>query len=222
MSRYRCHVCKGRHDTIPQVRACSAANQGQPMCRHDLPTGSCITCAHWNKRRGVTLHRSTHPGPGWITDLFEDGLASGQCALCEGPILVGEWIAVRKGWRNWAHWECFTDPGTAIEREPWKSQREPDAPFNPEYSRELRLTALAESLLAEAWAVESETTWSLLQCVAQDMDWELSIDLIRETMTGMSLDILGAWEPRETDLPTEEDMALITEMWSEYERYQLL
>src|SRR5690606_41899980 len=59
------------------------------------------------------------------------------------------------------------------------------------------LERLADALLPEAVAVEQETTILLLKQVAEDMSYDLSIDLIRETIYGYSLEMLGSFEPRE-------------------------
>lgn len=221
----RCHACRGRHDSIQQIKVCSANQAGQTRCKHDLDIGQCVTCAAWNTRRGVRIVASTYPGPEWIQDLFEDSLASGICSLCSDALLLGQQIAVRVGFRNWAHEECFVDPGRVLEPEPQKSQREPKNPYNEVYDRTAALQLLAEQALPEAIAIEEETDFRLLKQVAADMEYELSIDLIRETIYGYSLEMLGAFEEKEAspweDLDEEIERLEADSLVAWAEQYQL-
>lgn len=201
----RCGNCKGRHDTVMQVLECSAL---QP-CKHGLAPRTCITCASWNRRRGFAHTRSfVKNPPQWLTDT--DLKASGTCAICLDVIVQGQEIWTRRGRKQWAHRDCITDPGAATAEPLLKSQREPDPEYNDAYSRIAALERAADDLLAEAIEVEQETDILCLKQVAQDMDYHLSIDLIRETIFGYDLEMLGAWEPQdESDfvLMDEDDVA---------------
>lgn len=201
----RCGTCKGRHDTVAQVLECSAAKAERSECKHGLATGTCILCASWvrrlgrskNRRIGTATTRARKPlnAPEWITELDPD--ATGLCSICGEPIYVGERISVRAGRRDWAHTDCFVDPANAAPQNELVSQREPDPEYNDAYSRIAALERLADALLPEAVAIEQETTILLLKQVAEDMSYDLSIDLIRETIYGYSLEMLGAFEPRD-------------------------
>lgn len=192
----RCGSCKGRHDSVSQVLSCNT--QGS-TCRHDLRIGQCVTCARWNRRKGyATTNSFVKNPPDWLTD--QDPLASGTCSLCGDLILQGQRIWTKKGQKRWAHRDCIVDPGRATEEPGYKSQREAGPTWNDAYDMLTALMAAAERLLPEAVEVEQETSILLLKQVAEDMDYDLSIDLIRETVYGYSLEELGAWDERE-ELP---------------------
>jgi hypothetical protein len=203
----KCGNCKRDHATVAQVKACASILHGG--CKHGLDFGTCIACAAWNKRRGTRSFKAQKPVD-WGWELGQSGL----CSTCNLPTFVGETIFTRTGQKRWSHRFCFCDPGAVLAEEPQKSQREPDPEFRGDGRLE-RLMSAAEDLLAEAIAEEEATTILLLQQVAADMDYDLSIDLIRETIYGYSLEQLGAWEPIDAETEEWEELASLMERQSQ-------
>ena len=197
----KCPHCKDSHKTVAQVRTCAI-----PPCRHDLPAGQCITCAPYNHRFGGREVTSTWPPqPRW-----DDPEITGFCSICRTPIYVKDRICNRHGSPRWAHKPCFADPGRIIEDQQAYRNQDADNPFHysevPDQLSELLATA--DALLPEVIGEEAATTVPLLKQVAQDMDYDLSIALIQETIYGYDLEQLGAWEPRDPDVDLEDIPAL--------------